>query len=454
MSESRPLDTAAPIEGVDGDAHDTELAVSLDEEGLLVSGDPVVVARYLARIKSLAGEAIEVSGITSSSAADAGAIAAGVLSTAAQAGEFVRMSPKSIQALRTHRVLPGDNGFFRMTVVDEAGKFRNQLQWQKIALGPTQALSLQLLAVQIALSTSIASVEESVLRVEGKVERVLALAEASRVGDVIGHFATLERLVKNLDDRGALPTTDWESVAGLGPTLVVTVERLREHIKRTVAGFDPTLPVRSRADYLRRAVEDNRIGESLHLLVISEQSLYLWQRLRIARVRAIEPEHLQMVLADARELLAEHLERDGEILVHARSELSHYAEMHRLDGIYWGATHNLKHDIVKLKNDLDSFADARGSQVMGWVDPGSRPTVGDAVAEIGSRAATVGGAAAGAAGRAIAAGASGVGNGIGRLGRGLGNLVGGNHRQPELATTAEPTSDTAAPAKADDVAQS
>lgn len=412
-------------------APSSELAVSVEAEGLLVAGDQKAVEGYLHRVTSLVGEAIDVTGVSKSSLADTGAVAAGISSVGAQTGSFVRLSPDSVKALQTHRALPGTNGFFRMTVVDEAGQFRNQLQWQKVALSPSRALSLQLLAVQIALSTSIASVEEAVVRVEGKVDRVLAMVEASQTGDVVGHYATVDRLVANLDGRGALPTADWESVAGLGPTLVVTIEKLRDHVKRTLAGFDASLPVRDRADYLRRAVEDNRLGETLQLLVIAEQSLYLWQRLRIARVRATESEHLAMVLDDAREFLAEHLERDSELLLHARTELSHYANMRPLDGIYWGATHNLKHDISKLKRDLDSFADARGSQVMGWVDH-DRPTVGDAVAEVGSRVASAGEVA----GRAIGAGASDVASGLGRFGRGIGDFV-GNKREQVFAKTSE-----------------
>ena len=417
-----------------------ELAVSVEPEGILVAGNPEVVAGYLARLTDLAGEALDVSGVSKTSMANVAAAAVGVKAIAAQAGQFVRLSPDSVQALKTYKVMPGNNGFFRMTVVDEAGKFRQQLQWQKVPLGPTQALSLQLLAVQVALEVAIASVNESIARVEGKIEQVLVLAQASRVGDVVGHFTTLDRLVTTLDEHGALPTADWESVAGLRPTLNVTIERLREHVKRTLAGFDATRPVQDRADYLRRAIEENRLGETLHLLVVSEQSLYLWQRLRIARVQATEPQHLQMVLDDARTVLAEHFERDGELLLHARSELSHFAKMHRLDGFRWGATHNLKHDIVKLKDDLDDFAQARGSQVMGWTDHES-PSVVDALAEVGSRAASAGGAVAGAAGKAIGAGVSGVGSGLGWVGRGIGNLVGSGNQHADKAEITTPTTE-------------
>ncbi|MFF8703604.1 hypothetical protein ACH4NS_37285 [Streptomyces mutabilis] len=439
LSEPTRPGTAA-MDLFEGAGPGSELAVSVEPEGILVAGDPEVVAGYLARLTDLAGEALDVSGVSTTSMANVAAAAVGAKSIAAQAGQFVRLSPNSVQALKTYKALPGDSGFFRMTVVDQAGKFRQQLQWQKVSLGPTQALSFQLIAVQVALSVAIASVNESIARVDGKVEQLLALAQASRVGDVVGHFTTLDRLVTTLDEHGTLPTADWESVAGLRPTLNVTIERLREHVKRTLAGFDATRPVQDRADYLRRAIEENRLGESLHLLVVGEQSLYLWQRLRIARVQATEPQHLQVVLDDARTVLAEHFERDGELLLHARSELSNFAKMHRLDGFRWGAAHNLKHDIVKLKNDLDDFAQARGSQVMGWTDHES-PSVVDALAEVGSRAASAGSAVAGAAGKAIGAGVSGVGSGLGWVGRGIGNLVGSGNQHADKVEIPTPTTE-------------
>ena len=373
MNDTPAVENSLSPAVADGSGPGTELAISVEPEGILVAGDPEVVAGYLARMTDLAGEALDVSGVSKSSMAGAAAAVFGVQSVLAQAGQFVRLSPESVQALKTHRVLPGDNGFFRMTVVDQSGKFRNQLQWQKVPLGPTQALSLQLLAVQVALSAAIASVNESIARVDGKVEQLLVLAQATRVGDVVGHFSTLERLVATLDDHDALPTADWESVAALRPALSVTIERLREHVKRTLAGFDPTRPVQDRADYLRRAIEENRLGESLHLLVVSEQSLYLWQRLRIARVQATEPQHLQTVLDDSRALLAEHFERDGQLLLHARSELSNFAQMRRLDGFRWGAAHNLTHDIVTLKSDLDDLR--RHAAVKSWGGPSTRVLV-------------------------------------------------------------------------------
>ncbi|NLE82642.1 MAG: DUF4357 domain-containing protein [Rhodococcus sp.] len=408
----------------------SEVAVTVESEGVLVCGDQSAVTRYVAELRSLVSEAIDTVDVSPVVVAHGAAVAAAGLSIAAHAGEYVRLSPATVEVLKTAHRLPVGNGFFRGVLTDGAGKFVHQVQWQRVTMPPIQLTNIQMLAMQVALSSAIASVEKSVARVEGKVERLLALAEASRAGDVRGHYVVLSRLTDGLDEGRPLTNTDWESVASLGPDLVVAVERLREHVTRTLKGFDVSKPIHERADYLRRAVEDNRLGETLHLLVISEQSLYLWQRLRITRVQATEPQHLQAVLDDARSLLADSADQDRTLLHHARTHLSEYAHMNRLDGFRWGATHNLSHDIVQLRTDIDEFALARGRQVAEWVDS-ERPMITDALAEVGSRAVSAGGAAASAAGRALGAGLSGVGSGLGVVGRGVGQLIGLSDSAPE-----------------------
>lgn len=195
---------------------------------------------------------------------------------------------------------------------------------------------------------------------------------------------------------------------------------MREHAKRTVAGFDSLKPVQDRASYLKNALEDKRLGETLQLLVVAEQSLYLWQKMRIECVRATEPERLETVVMSAWALLLEHFERDGELLIHARSELANYATVKPLKIVRWISTSDLKRDISSLRRDLDDFASARGSQVAGWIEH-EDPTISGALAEVGNRAKAVGGAAVAIGGKAVDAGAS----GLGWLGRNLQNVAAG-----------------------------
>lgn len=402
------------------------ISVHVETEGLLVSGDDDAVAGYLSRIKDLVGDGVQVAGIDKTAVANAGGLIAGAAAAKMQHGHFVRLAPQSVDMLKSYKVIPGIPGYNRMTLVDSAHKFRHQMQWQPVAMTPTRALGMQLMVVQLALQTAISEVSDGIKRIEGEVDKILHLAQAAQVGDVVGHHSALSSIIKVHKETGALPTTDWESVASLGPQLQVGIERLRDHAKRTVNSFDADKPVQERAAYLTRAVKDERLGETLQLLVIAERSLYLWQTLRIARVRAVEPEHLDAVVASAREMLAEHVERDGDLLRHARLELSNYGTVKPLEIVRWMATGDLKRDITQLRNDLDAFASARNSQVTGWID-NEDPSISDAFAELGSRAKAVGGAAAEIGGKAVSIGAAGAG----WIGRSVRNAVGSKGDTPE-----------------------
>lgn len=413
------------------------LSVVVEPEGILVSGDRDRVDAYLDRIRSVAGDALSVIGVSGKSLADVSAIATSVGGVAAQTGDFVKISPASKTLLATHRILPGNDGYNLATVADTSGKFRGQIQWQKVPLAPNQALAMQTAVATVALRTAIASVEAAVARVQDTVDQILAIASASRTGDVIGHHAVLARTVATLDSAGALPTADWNSIAGLGPDLEVGVERLRNHIKRTLEGFDTSKPVQVRASYLQSAVQNNRLGESLQLLVIAEDSLYLWQQLRIERIRETEPQHLAAVLADARSLLAEHLDRDSALLLHARAELATYAAIRPLEIVRMLSKSKVKRDMKNLRRDLDDFATARSSQVMGWQEY-EDPSVAEALAVVGNRAMALGAAVSGTT-RGIAGGALDVGaEGIGRVGEQLQKVV-ATRRDHAVVEDATPT---------------
>ena len=107
------------------------------------------------------------------------------------------------------RFLPHDDNYA------PDGTFLQQLQWAPASIGPTQMMGLQMMAIQVALKSAIAEVEEAVRRVEGKVEEVLQLAEASRAGDVRRIYLTLRRAVEFVEKHGSLPNADWDS--GRGP---------------------------------------------------------------------------------------------------------------------------------------------------------------------------------------------------------------------------------------------
>lgn len=68
-----------------------------------------------------------------------------------------------------------------------------------------------------------------------------------------------------------------------------------------------------------------------------------WQRLRIARVQDVEPEHAQQV-DDAFDLLAAQVAEDGKLYTRAREVLDTYRRTDRIDGFrYWSVRDVAKH---------------------------------------------------------------------------------------------------------------
>ncbi len=345
-----------------------EVVVSFQDEALLLGGDPAAVESYLTRLRAIAGQAMRVAGIDSASLANAASGLAGLTSVLDNFGKYVQLDPDSLNALTNGDLIPGSNGFFRMTTSADDGRFLAQLQWRPAMLGPEAMVSAQMIAVQMALKSAIAQVEDAVRRVEDKVELVLEVARAHRAGDVLGNNLTISRMVDSLEKYGSLPDAYWDSVAVLGPALNVTVEQLRNHVRRLLASFDHTLPVQHRAEKLRNAINDNRLGDAMSLLVIAEEGLHKWQRLNLARVESTQPEQLLRAIDEARELVDHHLREDVDIYRNAKEILDRFAKPEAIDGFRFLSVRELAKHRCAHRDELDNFATARQHQVDTWED--------------------------------------------------------------------------------------
>ncbi len=318
-----------------------EVVVSFQDETLLLAGDPVAVESYLTRLRTTAGHAMRVAGIDGAALANAACGLAGLARLLADSGKYVQLHRDSLNALQDRELIPGGDGFFRMMTRAEDGQFLAQLQWRPAGLGPEAMLSAQMIAMQMALKSAVAEVEDAVRRVEDKVELVLEVARAQRAGDVLGNNLTISRMVDSLDKYGSLPDAYWDSVAALGPALNATVEQLRNHVMRILASFDHTTAVQQRAAKLRNAINDNRIGDALSLLVIAEESLHKWQRLSLARIESTQPEQLLRAIDEARELVDHHLREDIRVYRSAKETLDRFAKSEALDGFRFWAVREL-----------------------------------------------------------------------------------------------------------------
>lgn len=350
-----------PIPTADG-----EIVVAMQPEGLLVGGDPEAVESYLERLRASAGRAVQVAGISKSSLGNATALFTGVASVLGQTGKYVQLHPDSMKAITRDKLIPGTDGFFRMTTRGADNKFVEQLQWRPTVMGPQTLMSAEMVAMQLALKSAIAEVENAVRRVEGKVEQVLQLAQADRAGDVLGAHAVVTRKVGYLEKHGSLPDADWDAVAGLDSALNITIERLRSHVNRVLDSLAPGSAVQERAEKLEAVVTDSLIDETLSLLVVAEESLYKWQRVRLARIEVTQPDHLSRAIQDARELLMHQLSEDSKLYQRARQMIDAVATTDAIDGFRFRSVKQLAQDRNKLQADLDAFAKARRNQVDVW----------------------------------------------------------------------------------------
>lgn len=382
-----------------------DVDICVTDDGVLVSGEPAAVQGVLDQLAEFGRSAVDIADFDRKKVTDMLATAAGAANAAASfaaaSGRIVILSKQSADLARTAGKIPTGTGYFH-GVLTGGGKFAHSLQWRPVAgASPAGLMALQVMALQQALQAAIAGVEEAVVRVEGKVDSLLTLAGADRAGDILGHYAVLRRMSDELDERnGVLPDADWDSVASLGPTLQIAVERLREHARRVLGRFDADTAIGQRADELRNAVTDQRLGETLRLLVVAEESLHLWQRIRLARIITTEPEHTERALESARSVLADNREADTELVARARTVVSDFAAIKPLEFIRKFSANKVKVHSQGLREDVDAFALARTSQVDAWVQHND-PTVGDALTEIQRRGA-------GAAARALGAGAGSI----------------------------------------------
>lgn len=368
---------------VSGSIEVDEVVVALHDEVLLIGGDPAAVVSYLKRLQANAGRAIRVAGTHGASLANAASRLAGLLSVLANSGKYVQLQPASLDALKNANLVPSADGFFRLMNAGGDGQLPAPLQWRPAGLGPEAMVSAQMIAVQLALTSAIAQVEDAVRRVEDKVELVLEVARAQRAGDVLGNNLTLSRMVASLERYGSLPDAYWDSVAALGPALNVTVEQLRNHVGRILASFDDGLPVQQRAEKLRNALNDNRLGDTLSLLVIAEEALHKWQRLSLARVASTQPEQLLRAIDEARELVDHHLLEDVDIYRKAKEIFDRFGKSKAIDGFRFNSVRELATQRLALRDELDNFAKARHHQVEAWEDFHIPSVLDAAVATIG-----------------------------------------------------------------------
>ena len=287
-----------------------EVEIYSTGRGLLVEGTPSDVSAFIDQMREVTREA---GGQSRHLVADGAQLVANVAAFRQTHREYFEFSDRARKLLQQHGAEAAkESGYFRSSV-RRAGRFAGNLDWKKVDLGPEQALSLQAMAGQMALKAAIKEVVSAIERVEGKVDALVRLAKADRLGAVLGDRATLHPLVERVIATGKLSVTDWATVASLGPLIARDVESLRSYIVRQLSEVEVKSLVRARAEQAEELTDD-MLKESIALLVVAEQNYALWQQLRLAHAANHEKSALEAVTHDISEQLTV-LERADQGLV-------------------------------------------------------------------------------------------------------------------------------------------
>lgn len=205
-------------------------------------------------------------------------------------------------------------------------------------LDPTMLLSLnpQLILVQAAvevLSQSLAEIREELVEVREGVQELLRQSEAERLGDIYGRNKVLRRVVQGLHSGETLSTTDWDSLASLGPDLQIGTEKLRRYLEATLRDLDYEASPGRRVRQLDKFLAAGRFVDHLKLLVVAEESLALYQRIRLERVRNTEPEALEQTVRSIQQVLESNVLEDMSVAEELSRVLSEFAVLRPAEGL-------------------------------------------------------------------------------------------------------------------------
>lgn len=268
--------------------------------GMIVEGSPMAVSAF---VDQMLDATREVGGRSRHFVVDGVQVAANIAAFRQTHREYFEFSERALKLLKEHGAIPTKDGNFFRSFVHNGKNLAGHLDWKPANLGPEQALSLQAAAGQLALRAAIKEITVALERIEGKIDKLADLAEAERLGAVVADRATLQPLVDRVRSSGKLSSTDWATVASLGPWIARDVETLRAYILRQLKDVKDSSLVRSRAGEAEE-LTDRLLKESIALLVVAEQNYALWQELRLAQAVNHEPAATAAVTSDIQEQLA------------------------------------------------------------------------------------------------------------------------------------------------------
>lgn len=392
----------AEVEPAAGD----EVLVFADEFGILVQG-PTNATRAV--IDQLLGPDLQPaesrSSVSLQGASDVAALAAAGVAVAATAGEYLRLTPASLAKVQQFGEQLDSGGALRGYVRD-GGKFAGQLSFEPVSLAAEQALALQTAAVSLALRSAIANVQQTVDEVKDKVESIKIALDSRLLGDVIGTYRDLDRVVSATNERGRLLQADWQGTASTRSQIYRDLEALRAKVSMLADALSMDLSVPKRAGKLEEyARERGNLADMLQLILVAEQSLHLYEYLRLQQVRLQEPDHVASAVSDARASLTQQQELDEQLVETVRAAIERVRRVDEFEIHHILSKGDLDEAARSLHAAVAAFAEASRLNRLPDLDDMPVATVADTRDEVRDRAVILGRATR-ALGRTAAEGGS------------------------------------------------
>lgn len=320
------------------------------------------------------------------SATDAGAIGATVAAVDATAEQLFRPTAGSLVKLRDLGAQLDGNGAVRGYVRDGAGQFAGDLAFETVSLGAEQALAMQTAAVSLALRSAIAEVGAAVEAVDEKVSDIQKRVRAEEIGEVIGTYRFLQRLVDKTRERGYLLEPDWDQAAGTRRDLYVGLERLRAYVKESLNDIDCEASLPKREEAIKRIGSPKSVAGSLRLILIAEQALHLMEYLRLERIRTTHPDEVSSALEEARGSLAGQRERDAELVRVASDKINAAMQIDPLEVHRLLSIPSMRRSAAKALDTIESFAESARADLPALDREIRRPQLSETKAEVQRRA--------------------------------------------------------------------
>lgn len=332
-----------------------EIELWNDEEGILVSGSPDAVRDLVARLSEVGGSHLSTSPVAP---ADALAVFTTGYADGATSMQYIRHNPNGAALIGQFGAVPTGAGGYR-SFVPGGADVDGYLDWDLVTPGPERALAFQTAAVGLALRTAVRNVELAVERVEDKVDQVVAMLRAERLGSVLGDRRTLDALIDHLDAGDPLTAADWSSIAALGPAITRDLEKLRAHLRTQLEKVDGSWRPRQRANTAGQLLAEGMLSETLALLVVAEHNFSQWQHLRLHRIAHDEPERLPAAVRQAKAAMRDHLAEDQKLLEQFHESQAAVLEPLALDGLAPLQTRALRRAEAELDQLTTWFAEQR-----------------------------------------------------------------------------------------------